>query len=101
RIFSKRRLPREGSQPTSLCGSRASLIVSSSSSRAVQGLSPEHKPNKLLVLRQRRFWLPTVRGSDYTDHGCFSSQSFWKAGAPRKGSHIGSNLRSAGVIGIP
>ena len=30
-------------------------------------------------------------------HGCFSSQSFWKAGSPRKGSHCGWSLRSAGV----
>ena len=33
-------------------------------------------------------------------HGCFSSQSFWKAGSTRKGSHIGSSLESAGVIGV-
>jgi len=25
-------------------------------------------------------------------HGCFSSQSFWKAGSPRNGSQIGSSL---------
>src|SRR5205814_4939433 len=30
-------------------------------------------------------------------HGCFSSQSFWNAGSPRKGSQRGSSLRSAGV----
>jgi hypothetical protein len=47
------------------------------------------------------FGSPQFAGSDYTDPGCFSSQSFWKAGSARKGSHIGSNLRSAGVIGIP
>src|SRR5215510_2684609 len=28
-------------------------------------------------------------------HGCFSSQSFWKAGSPRKASHSGSSLNSA------
>ena len=33
-------------------------------------------------------------------HGCFSSQSFWKAGSVRKGSQIGSSLRRAGVTGI-
>ena len=32
-------------------------------------------------------------------HGCFSSQSFWKAGSARKGSQIGSSLRRAGVMG--
>ena len=32
-------------------------------------------------------------------HGCFSSQSFWKAGSERKGSQIGSSLNSAGVTG--
>jgi len=37
-------------------------------------------------------YLPTL-------HGCFSSQSFWKAGSPRKGSQNGSSLRSGGVIG--
>lgn len=31
---------------------------------------------------------------------CSSSQSFWKAGSPRKGSQIGSNLRRAGVMGV-
>jgi hypothetical protein len=31
--------------------------------------------------------------------GCFSSQSFWKAGSPRNGSQIGSSLRRAGVMG--
>src|SRR5882724_12207869 len=30
-------------------------------------------------------------------HCFFSSQSFWKRGSPRKGSHFGSSLRSAGV----
>src|SRR4029450_9292958 len=30
-------------------------------------------------------------------YGCFSSQSFWKAGSARKGSQIGSSLRRAGV----
>src|SRR5882724_3782320 len=30
-------------------------------------------------------------------HGFFSSQSFWKRGSPRKESHFGSSLRSAGV----
>src|SRR5213595_807373 len=30
-------------------------------------------------------------------HGFFSSQSFWKRGSPRKGSHCGWSLRSAGV----
>jgi hypothetical protein len=34
-------------------------------------------------------------------HGCFSSQSFWKAGSVRNGSHSGSSLKSAGVTGIP
>ena len=34
-------------------------------------------------------------------HGCFSSQSFWKAGSARKGSQSGSSLRSAGVTGVP
>ena len=33
-------------------------------------------------------------------HGCFSSQSFWKAGSERKGSQSGSSLRRAGVIGV-
>jgi hypothetical protein len=32
-------------------------------------------------------------------HGCFSSQSFWKAGSERKGSQNGSSLRRAGVMG--
>ncbi len=32
-------------------------------------------------------------------HGCFSSQSFWKAGSARKGSQSGSSLRRAGVMG--
>jgi hypothetical protein len=32
-------------------------------------------------------------------HGCFPSQSFWKAGSARKGSQIGSSLRCAGVTG--
>ena len=32
-------------------------------------------------------------------HGCFSSQSFWKAGSVRNGSQIGSSLRRAGVTG--
>src|SRR5262249_3188337 len=31
--------------------------------------------------------------------GCFSSQSFWKAGSERKESQSGSSLRRAGVIG--
>jgi hypothetical protein len=30
-------------------------------------------------------------------HGCFSSQSFWKAGSLRNGSQIGSSLNNAGV----
>ena len=30
-------------------------------------------------------------------HCFFSSQSFWKRGSPRKESHFGSSLRSAGV----
>ena len=33
-------------------------------------------------------------------HGCFSSQSFWKAGSARKGSQIGSSLRRAGVMAL-
>src|SRR5439155_2285569 len=37
---------------------------------------------------------------DHYDHGCFSSQSFWKAGSVRKGSQIGSSLRRAGVTTI-
>jgi len=32
-------------------------------------------------------------------YGCFSSQSFWKAGSARNGSQIGSSLRRAGVTG--
>jgi hypothetical protein len=32
-------------------------------------------------------------------HGCFSSQSFWKAGSARKGSQSRSSLRRAGVMG--
>jgi hypothetical protein len=32
-------------------------------------------------------------------HGCFSSQSFWKAGSARKGSQIGSSFKKAGVMG--
>ncbi len=32
-------------------------------------------------------------------HGCFSSQSFWKAGSLRNGSQIGSSFKSAGVMG--
>jgi hypothetical protein len=32
-------------------------------------------------------------------HGCFSSQSFWKAGSARNGSQSGSSLRRAGVTG--
>src|SRR6266487_1031850 len=31
----------------------------------------------------------------------FSSQSFWNAGSPRKGSHVGSSLKCAGVMGVP
>src|SRR5262249_44397752 len=34
-------------------------------------------------------------------HGFFSSQSFWKAGSERNGSHVGSSLRSAGVRKLP
>jgi hypothetical protein len=34
-------------------------------------------------------------------HGCFSSQSFWKAGSARKGSQIGSSFKTAGVTGVP
>src|SRR5213592_2235007 len=30
--------------------------------------------------------------------GCLSLQSFWKAGSERKGSQIGSSLKSAGAI---
>ena len=33
-------------------------------------------------------------------HGCLSLQSCWKAGSPRKGSQIGSSLKSAGVTTI-
>ena len=33
-------------------------------------------------------------------HGCFSSQSFWKAGSARNGSQIGSSFKSAGVMGV-
>jgi hypothetical protein len=33
-------------------------------------------------------------------HGCFSSQSFWKAGSERNGSQSGSSLRRAGVTGV-
>src|SRR5262245_43932243 len=38
--------------------------------------------------------------SHYTDHGCFSSQSFWKTGSARNGSQSGSSLRRAGVTGV-
>ena len=31
-------------------------------------------------------------------YGCFSSQSFWKAGSARKGSQNGSSLRRTGVM---
>src|SRR5882724_1096233 len=41
-----------------------------------------------------------LANSGYTDHGCFSWQSFWKAGSARKGSQIGSSLRRAGVTGV-
>src|SRR6266571_5042920 len=37
------------------------------------------------------------RGTAALVQGFFSSQSFWKRGSPRKGSHFGSSLRSAGV----
>jgi hypothetical protein len=45
---------------------------------------------------------PTTTPSDTKEiiarlHGCFSWQSFWKAGSARKGSQIGSSLRRAGV----
>jgi hypothetical protein len=33
-------------------------------------------------------------------HGCFSLQSFWKAGSERNGSQSGSSLRRAGVMGV-
>ena len=32
-------------------------------------------------------------------HGCFSSQSFWKAESARSESQSGSSLKSAGVMG--
>jgi hypothetical protein len=35
----------------------------------------------------------------YAVHGCFCSQSFWKAGSERNGSQSGSSLRRAGVMG--
>src|ERR1700730_2721124 len=44
----------------------------------------------------RDAWIAT-RAKSRRLHGCFSSQSFWKAGSDRNGSQIGSSLRRAGV----
>jgi hypothetical protein len=45
---------------------------------------------------------PALQVMSSSQHqGCFSWQSFWKAGSERKGSQIGSSLRSAGVTGVP
>ena len=43
---------------------------------------------------------PSAKGSYGVAGGCFSSQSFWKAGSERKGSQSGSSLRRAGVIDV-
>src|SRR5438309_4760393 len=41
---------------------------------------------------------PLQLGKEVVDlHFGFSSQSFWKRGSPRNGSHCGSSFRSAGV----
>ena len=42
----------------------------------------------------------TVSALSVVDYGCFSSQSFWKAGSERNGSQIGSSLRRAGVTPV-
>src|SRR5215471_15926785 len=66
-------------------------------------------PRKELILRRRQDAAPAPSGfaeivsDDFSVlhaqriHGCFSSQSFWKAGSPRNGSQAGSSLRRAGV----
>jgi hypothetical protein len=48
-------------------------------------------------LRLLSCWQEHRKGSNY---GCFSSQSFWKSASERKGSHIGSSFKSAGVTGV-
>src|SRR5712664_1880335 len=42
-------------------------------------------------------WIAT-RAKSRRVHGCFSSQSFWKAGSARRASQAGSSLNSAGVM---
>jgi hypothetical protein len=45
---------------------------------------------------------PLPLGEEVAGIQCgFSSQSFWKAGSARKGSHCGSSLNSAGVTPQP
>ena len=51
-------------------------------------------------LNQMRAIRPPLQLHYFSATGCFSSQSFWKAGSPRKGSQNGSSLRSAGVMGV-
>jgi hypothetical protein len=55
-----------------------------------------HRHNARLQSRSFARWNPQLTGIEQV-HGGFSSQSFWKAGSPRKGSHCGWSLRSAGV----
>jgi hypothetical protein len=57
-IFSKRRSPRDGPSLLRCVAATRDCLCPHPHHRAGQGRSPEHKPDKLLVLRQRRFWLP-------------------------------------------
>src|SRR6266480_787116 len=74
------------------------------SKRIEHRIEPEQRRSKRHVFRERAKAgfeeEATWATSDYADHGCFSSQSFWKAGSARKGSQIGSSLRRAGVMGV-
>jgi hypothetical protein len=71
-------------------GSRAGCEKTSSSQSAgdTPAITPANAPRLL-------------SGEEIADvYGCFSSQSFWKAGSARKGSQIGSSLRRAGVTDV-
>ena len=68
-------------------------VFRNSSDRLRSGQAQVTTRRHIRVIRVIRL----IRGGSYL---CFSSQSFWKAGSPRKGSQSGSSLRRAGVMGV-
>lgn len=69
------------------------LPLTKVSSKASGAIAPKMRRRLRRVLRF------ALRGEGVRVHGCFFSQSLWKAGSVRNESQMGSSFKKAGVMG--